>query len=140
MNFKVKLLHPDAKAPAYAHDGDAGMDVFAKENVTIPAGERRAIYLGFAAELPTGTVALVWDKGGLAAKNGLTSIAGVIDASYRGEWLVVIHNLSAEPFTFEKGMKVAQVLIQQVEHPSIETTHELTETTRGEGKFGSTGQ
>lgn len=140
MNFKVKLLHPDAKAPAYAHDGDAGMDVFAKEDVIIPAGERRAIYLGFAAELPIGTVALVWDKGGLAAKHGLTSIAGVIDEGYRGEWLVVIHNLGTEPFTFQRGMKVAQVLIQQVERPVIETVKELTETSRGEGKFGSTGK
>ncbi|MFA6042069.1 MAG: dUTP diphosphatase [Patescibacteria group bacterium] len=140
MHLRVKLLHPDATLPKYAHDGDAGFDVFAKEDVTIPVGERRAIYLGFSAEIPDGTVALVWDKGGIAAKQGITSLAGVIDAGYRGEWLVVLHNLGSEPFTFAKGMKVAQVLIQQVERPTIEVAQELSETARGAGKFGSTGQ
>ena len=139
MKIELKKLHPDAKLPAYAHAEDAGMDFFALESVTILPGERAAIKTGIAMAIPVGYVGLFWDKSGVAVKRGMKTIAGVIDAGYRGEVLVGLHNLGNEPQTFNVGDKVAQMLIQKVEHFALEEVSELDETARGEGGFGSTG-
>ena len=139
MNFCVKLLHPDAKAPAYAHPGDAGMDVFSSEDYTLQPGERHLFKLGFSAEFDPGYVCLVWDRSGLAAKQGLTNLAGVIDAGYRGEYGVVVLNTSAESVSIKKGDRIGQLLIQPIEQAQIEVVNELTETSRSTGGFGSTG-
>lgn len=140
MEIKVKKLKPEAKLPTYAHPGDAGMDLYAAEETTIPAHGRATVSTGVAFAIPGGYVGLVWDKSGLAAKGGITTMAGVLDAGYRGELLVVVHNTTAEDYTFEAGQKVAQMLIQPIIQAQITEATELDDTSRGEGRFGSTGK
>ena len=89
--------------------------------------------------MPEGFVGLVWDKSGLAMKNGIKTMAGVIDACYRGEIGIVLVNLSGQDYKVEKGQKIAQMLIQKVERAKIEEAQELSETKRGDGGFGNTG-
>ncbi|OHA58962.1 MAG: deoxyuridine 5'-triphosphate nucleotidohydrolase [Candidatus Vogelbacteria bacterium RIFOXYD1_FULL_44_32] len=138
--LKIKKLNPEAKLPSYAHTGDAGLDLFAVEKVVVPAGERATISTGLAFEIPEGYVGLVWDKSGLAFKRGLTSVSGVLDSGYRGELFLCILNTSREDYIFAKGDKVAQLLIQPILHTDIEQVEELSDSSRGEGRFGSTGK
>lgn len=140
MKLYVRRLHSDAKLPSYAHDTDAGMDLYALQDVTITSGERVQVQTGIAIAIPDGYVGLVWDKSGIAHKSGLKTLGGVIDAEYRGEILVGLINLSNHTYIFKKGDKIAQMLIQKVEHPEIEEVDELDVTVRGEGAFGSTGK
>jgi len=139
MNVKVKKLDLDAVAPAYAHEGDAGMDLYSKEEVVLQPGERKVIGTGIAMAIPSGHVGLIWDKSGLAAKHGLKTMAGVVDSGYRGEVGVVLHNLSSNEFKVEKNSKVAQMLIQPIHSNQVLDVDDLDETTRGDGGFGSTG-
>lgn len=140
MRIKFKKLHPEARIPTYAHEGDAGMDLFEIENYILKAGERRVIGTGIAIEIPDGYVGLVWDKSGLAAHHGIKTMGGVIDASYRGEIKIVLLNTSDKDFKIEKGMKIAQLLIQPVVSAEIEEVSELSGTHRSDGGFGSTGK
>lgn len=140
MNIKVKKLTLDAIIPSYAHVGDAGMDLYVSKTVTLLPGERAAISTGISLALPKGTVGLIWDKSGLSIKNGLKTLGGVVDASYRGEVLVGMINLGKEPYTFEKGHKVAQMLVQKVDRVTIKEVNELDKTLRGKSGFGSTGK
>lgn len=139
MKIKFKKLHPDAIIPHFALPGDAGMDLYAVETVTLKPGERSVIPIGLAMEFPRGYVALFWDKSGIATKQGLTTLAGVVDSGYRGPLMVPMINLSDKEYTFEKGKKVAQMLVQPIEEPQIEEVEELSDSDRGEAGFGSTG-
>ena len=139
MLIRFQKILAEAIIPHYAHQGDAGMDIFSVEEDIIKAGERKNIRTGIKMELPEGFVGLVWDKSGLALKNGIKTMAGVIDAGYRGEIGIVLVNLSGQDYKIEKGQKIAQMLIQKVERAEIEDTQELSETKRGDGGFGSTG-
>ena len=139
MIIKFQKILDEAIIPHYAHQGDAGMDIFSVEEIIIKAGERKNIRTGVKMELPEGFVGLVWDKSGLAMKNGIKTMAGVIDACYRGEIGIVLVNLSGQDYKVEKGQKIAQMLIQKVERAEIEEAQKLDETKRGEGGFGSTG-
>lgn len=140
MTLKIKKLAADAILPKYANPYDAGMDLYALETVTLQPNERQSISTGIAMAIPPGYVGLIWDKSGIAGKHGLKTMAGVIDAGYRGEIKIVVHNFSSQSYTFEKGTKVAQMLIQAVEQKQIVEVEELDDTTRGEGGFGSTGE
>lgn len=140
MEIKIKRLNKEAILPKYANPGDAGLDLFSLENKTLKPGERYGFKLGFATEITEGYAALVWDKSGLASKFGLHTLAGVIDSSYRGEWQVIIINLSDSPYSFEKGDKVAQCLIQKIEPAQIVEVDKLNETLRGKGGFGASGK
>lgn len=140
MQIKFKKIHPEAKIPAYAHEGDAGMDLFSVENYILKAGERRPIGTGVAIEIPDDYVSLVWDKSGLAANHGIKTMGGVIDAPYRGEIKIVLLNTSDKNFKIEKGMKIAQLLIQPVVSAEINEVSDLSGTHRGDGRFGSTGK
>lgn len=140
MELKIKKLNAKAKVPSYAHAGDAGFDLFAVDEVIIPAGERALAGTGIAMEIPDGYVGLVWDKSGLSNNHGLKTLGGVVDAGYRGEVKVGIINLGASDYTIVAGHKIAQMLIQKVEHVEIKEVAELSGTTRGEGGFGSTGK
>jgi dUTP pyrophosphatase len=140
MNLKVKKLHRDAVLPKYNHDGDAGIDLFAFTETKLNSGERTSVPTGIAVEIPYGYVGLIWDKSGVAHKGGIKTLGGVIDSGYRGEIKVGVINLSKETYTFEKGHKIAQMLIQKVETVEIEEVEELSETVRGEKGFGSTGK
>jgi len=139
MKLKIKKLHEDAVVPSFAHTYDAGMDLFSIEEVIVKVGEQIKIKTGLAFEIEDGYVGLFWDKSSVGSK-GLKTLAGVIDSGYRGEVMIVLRNLSNEDYTFKKGDKVAQMLIQKVEQPEIEVVEVLSETTRGEGGFGSTGK
>lgn len=138
MNIKFKKLVETAKIPAYAHHDDAGMDVYTIEEYTLKPGEQHLFKTGISSELATGYVILFWDKSGVGAK-GVKSLGGVVDAGYRGEWLVMLRNLSDQAVTFKAGDKIIQALIQKVEHPEIIEIDQLSETARGDGGFGSTG-
>lgn len=140
MEIKVKKVHPEAKIPTYAHEGDAGFDLFAIEDVIIPVGARVLVGTGIAMEIPLGYVGLIWDKSGLSMNHGLKNLGGVIDAGYRGEIKAGVVNLSDEAYTIHAGNKVAQMLIQKVERAEIQEVDDLSDTTRGKGGFGSTGK
>jgi|SRR3989344_1135955 len=139
IKIKVKKLHPDAKLPEFAHSGDAGMDLFALETTVVKPGEIARVRSGISLEIPKGFVGLCWDKSGLSMKSGIKVVGGVIDSGFRGEFIMGLINLGKESYTFEKGHKVMQMLIQKVEHPNIVEVEELSETKRGAG-FGSSGK
>lgn len=140
MILRIKKLHPDAKIPKYAHHDDAGCDLFAIENTLVKVGERVPVKTGIVMEIPEGYVGLIWDKSGLAVNHGIKTIAGVVDSTYRGEILVAVTNLSDKDYHFEKGHKVAQMIIQRKETVEFEEVDDLSETVRGDGRLGSTGK
>ena len=139
MKIKVKKLKENAKLPTYHHPGDVGMDIYAMETKTLLPGEHHFFWHGFALEFPEGYVALVMDKGSIS-KAGMKSMGGVFDAGYRGEYNTHLVNLSDEAYTFEEGDKIAQLVIVPVEIAELEEGDTLSESARGEGKFGSTGR
>ena len=140
MVLLIKKLHPDAIIPKYIREGDAAFDLYSKETIIIPPNERRLISTGIMMAIPSGHVGLIWDRSGLAAKNGIKTMGGVIDHTYRGEVKVILHNLSLENFQVEKGLRIAQMLIQPVVTEKIEEVQDLeTNTTRGTSGFGSSG-
>ena len=140
MELKIKKLNADAKMPSYAHPGDAGFDLYALEEVVIPVSGRVLVGTGIAMDIPDGFVGLIWDKSGLSTAHGLKTLAGVVDAGYRGEVKVGMINLGAEDYTVSVGQKIAQMLIQKVERAEIVLAAELSETSRGSDGFGSTGK
>ena len=139
MALKIKKLHPEAILPKYLRSGDAALDLYASENKIIPPNQRELISTGIAMAIPEGYAGLIWDRSGMAAKHGIKSMGGVIDSNYRGEIKVILHNLTSQPFAVEKGMRIAQMLIQKVEQKTILEVEELDDTIRGEKGFGSTG-
>lgn len=139
MKLLIKKLHEDAKLPTRAHHDDAGIDIYAHGTHKVEPNETVAIPTGVSMELEKGYVSLVWDKSGIALK-GIKTVGGVIDAGYRGEYKIMIHNLSNIPHTFLNGDKIAQILIQKVEFPELVEVDELNHSTRGVGGFGSTGK
>jgi dUTP pyrophosphatase len=140
MKLKVKYLVKDIPKLAYAKAGDAAFDLYAAKDMMIAPMGRVQVPTGVAMEIPEGYVGLVWDKSGLSHKFGLRTLGGVVDAGYRGEVMVGIVNLSKEAYTFEKGHKVAQMLIQKCEHCDIVEVKELSDSERGSNGFGSTGK
>ncbi len=140
MILKIKKLDPEAKLPDYAHAGDAGLNMYANETITLQPGEAVKVKSGIAMEIPEGYVGLMWDRSGLATNHRLKSLGGVIDSCYRGESLYGLINLGTEPYTINKGDKVIQMLVQKVETVEVAEVEELSGTSRGEGGFGSTGK
>lgn len=140
MEISVKKLSENARLPVYAHETDAGMDLCTTERIEVGPGESVTFPTGLAFAIPAGYVGLIWDKSGIAIKRNLKTKAGVIDAGYRGEVMVGAYNIGTETQVFEVGEKVAQMLIQQVAHPTFLEVDELEDTARGEGGFGSTGK
>lgn len=140
MKMRIRKLHKDAIIPKYAHLDDAGMDLYAIESFEIKSNERKSIPTGIAIEIPDGHVGLIWDKSGLSHKYGLKTFGGVIDSGYRGEVTIGLMNLSKENFKFEKGHKIAQILIQKIERIEFEEVDKLNDSLRGEKGFGSTGK
>ena len=140
MQIKIKKLHKDAKLPTFAHDTDAGMDLYTVEDFTIFPNEHKTIKTGVVIVFPEGYAALVWDKSGIALKRYLKTVGGVFDTDYRGEYLIGLYNFGKEPQSFSVGDKIAQLLIQKVEHPKILEVTELDDTPRGDRGFGSTGK
>jgi dUTP pyrophosphatase len=139
MKIKIKKLKENAKLPKYHHPGDVGMDVFAMETFTIQPGEHHFFFHGFAMEFPIGYAAIIKDKSSIS-KAGLSTMGGVFDSGYRGEYNTHLVNLGTEPYTVEEGDKVSQIVIIPVYIAEIEETDTLSESDRGEGAFGSTGK
>ena len=140
MELKVKKLNKDAKTPSYAKHDDAGMDLHTTEEILIRPGDSAIIPTGITTEIPKGYVGLIWDKSGLGIKHNLKVMGGVIDSGYRGEIRIGMVNLSKKEYKFEKGDKVAQMIIQAKENPEIVESNELSDSERGEGALGSTGR
>lgn len=129
--------------PTYATDQSAGMDLTAalEEAIEIDAGERMLIPTGLSIALPKGYEAQIRPRSGLALKHGITVLnsPGTIDADYRGEIGVILANMGKSPFTIERGMRIAQMVIAKHATVEWEVAEELDETSRGAGGFGSTG-
>lgn len=141
MILRVKKLREDAMAPCYAHPGDAGLDLFACDGITLQSGESAIIKTGIAIELPPDTEGQVRPRSGLAAKHQISVLntPGTIDEGYRGEVGVILMNFGKTPFEVEPGMKIAQLVVKPVIRVDVEEVAELSNTRRGEGGFGSTG-
>ncbi len=141
MKMEVKKLNPDARLPQFAHPGDAGLDLYAIEEIEIVSGERMLIGTGIGMKIPDNYTGLIWDRSGLAVGEGITNIAGVVDSGYRGEIKVALINLGKNSYKIKKGEKIAQMIIQKFEKPEFIEVDEWDdkETSRGKGSFGSTG-
>ena len=141
MNIQIKKISEDAIIPKYAHEGDSGFDFYSIEDYKLAPGKRTLIKTGLQVSIPLGYELQIRPKSGLALKKGLTVLntPGTVDAGYRGEIGIILINLGEEEYFVEKGSKVAQGVVCQVENPEIEEVKELSETSRGEGGFGSTG-
>jgi dUTP pyrophosphatase len=124
--------------PDYATEGAAGADLRAAEAVTLAPGARAAVATGISLEIPAGHVGLVWPRSGLAVRQGIDTLAGVIDSDYRGEVKVVLVNHGTEPVAVAAGDRIAQLLVQPVARVRF-TRAALAPTGRGAGGFGSTG-
>lgn len=141
MKIEIKKIKKDAKIPKIALDGDAAMDLFSNEDVSMKPGERISCKTGIAIKLPIGYAGLIWDKSGLSHKHGLKMLGGVFDSNYLGEWFIGLINLGAQEYKIEKGQKIAQVIFQKTEQPKIQEVEDFDEQTdRGENAFGSTGK
>ena len=140
MKLKIKKLNPNCKLPNYAHPGDVGMDLYATEDYDLKPDERRVFFVGFGLEFPVGYAVIVCDKGSLPNKAGLHVMGGVYDAGYRGEYNALLINLGPETYHVAKGDKIDQMIIYPVEIAELEEVDSLSESSRGEGRFGSTGK
>jgi len=137
----VKKLTETAQLPTQANPSDAGWDLYADENVELLPGDITLISTGISLEIPDGYVGLIWDRSSLGVK-GVHRHAGVIDAGYRGEVKVCLHNTkkSGSGFVVSKGDRIAQILFQEVPLFKLVESDDLAETTRGAEGFGSSGK
>jgi len=133
----------DIPLPAYATDGSAGMDIYAavEQDMEIKPGETVLIPTGFSIELPHGFEAQIRPRSGLAVKHsiGIMNSPGTIDSDYRGEVKIIITNFGKQNYTIRRGDRIAQMVIARYERIVWEEVHQLSETSRGSGGFGSTG-
>lgn len=139
---QVVRLDADLPLPSYAHPGDAGADLLTTVDVRLEPGERALVPTGIAIALPTGYVALVHPRSGLAARHGVSIVntPGTVDAGYRGEVKVLLVNLDLrEPVELRRGDRVAQLVVQRVERARFVEVAALPSSLRGDGGYGSTG-
>lgn len=139
----VTRLDPDLPLPQRAHPGDAGLDLHVRTDVTLQPGERALVPTGVAVALPPGTVGLLHPRSGLALRHGvgMVNAPGTVDEGYRGELQVVLVNLDPrEPVTLRRGDRVAQLVVQRVEHLPVVEVDDVGGSRRGAGGFGSSGR
>ncbi len=137
----LRLDH-DLPEPAYAHAGDAGADLVARQDVTLAPGQRQTVPTGVAVALPDGYAAFVLPRSGLAARHGVTVVnaPGTVDAGYRGEILVTLLNTDLQtPVVLRRGDRIAQLVVQRVARARFVEVERLPGSVRGSGGFGSTG-
>lgn len=149
MNISVSLLSENATTPTRNNALDAGLDLYASEDIFIAQNETKLVKTGVAIAVPAGYVGKIEDRSSMAAK-GLRTGAGVVDSGYTGEVGVVIHNVSnssvKDPvlwrsgYSIKKGDKIAQILIYKVERPTVTVVNSLENTERGDKGFGSSGR
>ena len=144
LHVPVRRLVPELPLPEYAKPGDAGVDLRATEDVTLaPGGGRGLVPTGVAVAIPRGYAGFIQPRSGLAFKHGVTVLntPGLIDSDYRGELKVLLVNTDpTTPFQVTRGERIAQMVIQAVEHVEFVEVESLDETERGEGGFGHTGR
>ena len=144
LDLPVLRLDPDLPLPAYAREGDAGVALVAREDVTLaPAGGRALVPTGIAIALPEGYAGFVQPRSGLAFKHGVTCLntPGLIDSGYRGELKVcLINHDPTEPFEVTRGERIAQLVVQAVENVNFVEVDALDESERGDKGFGSSGR
>lgn len=136
------MLSPGARVPSRAHADDAGLDLCAVEDAVIPPLGRALIGTGVAIAIPAGTAGMVCPRSGLAVRHGITVLngPGIVDAGYRGEIKVPLHNTDPEQsFPVRAGDRIAQLVIVPVLAPDLEIVESLDETERATGGFGSSG-
>ena len=142
ITLQLKKLDASLPTPRYAHEGDAGLDIYAAEDVTLQPGQRAMVPTGIAIAIPQGYAGFVQPRSGLAAKQGITIVntPGLIDSGYRGEVKVIALNTdSANTVQLKRGERIAQLVIQAVPVVTLEEVDELGSTERGSGGFGSSG-
>lgn len=143
LDVPLVRLDPDLPVPAYARPGDAGVDLLARERVVLqPRNGRAQVPTGVAVAIPEGYAGFIQPRSGLALKHGVTCLntPGLIDSGYRGELIVLLVNTdSGSHYTVERGDRIAQLVIQKVEHALFREVAALDETHRGEGGWGHTG-
>jgi len=141
LQLRIKKLAPEAQLPTRAHDTDAGFDLYANTTVTVASGKNVLVPTGIAVSLPQGTVGLIHPRSGLAAKHMITVLnaPGTVDEGYTGEVLVNLVNHGRKPYVVHEGDRIAQLLIQAVEHPIVHVVDQLQPTERGIQGHGSTG-
>jgi dUTP pyrophosphatase len=143
VELRVSKLLDGAILPTRAHEGDAGLDLYACEAAHIGPGERWGVGTGVAVEIPAGHAGLVLPRSGLAREHGITLVnsPGLIDAGYRGELRVLLLNVDpAEVFRVEPGDRIAQLVITPIALVEPLETTTLGDSARGEGGFGSSGR
>lgn len=137
--IKIKLLHPDAKAPRYMTDGAAGIDLYSIDHVVLQGdGGRAVVGTHVAVEIPPGFEGQIRPRSGLASK-GIVGVLGTIDCDYRGELKVMLINHDLRQQLVHPGDRIAQLVIAPVARARVEVVEELSETVRGSGGLGSTG-
>lgn len=143
MQIAVKKLREDAILPTFGSKEAAGADLYAclETPVTVEPGKTAFIPTGLAMELPVGYVGLIYARSGLACKRGLAPAnkVGVIDSDYRGEFIVALHNHGEQPQVISPAERIAQLVVTPVLMPEYVEAASLSDTQRGEGGFGSTG-
>lgn len=143
MELPISRLSEDAVLPTRAHDGDAGLDLYASESAHIGPGERWSVGTGVAVEIPDGHAGLVLPRSGLAKKHGITLVnaPGLIDSGYRGELRVLLLNTDpADIFRVQPGDRIAQLVISPIVLAEPVEATALAESARGDGGFGSSGR
>lgn len=142
IQVSIKRLDPSVELPAYAYQGDAGLDLRANESIRLKPFERAIVSTGLAIAIPDGYAGFVQPRSGLAIKRGLSIVntPGLIDAHYRGELKIIAVNLDPEhDIMIERGERIAQLVIQEVPSVELVEVDELDATDRGNGGFGSSG-
>ncbi len=143
INVEIISLDPDLELPAYAHEGDAGLDLRAREDLLLPAGGGRGLMpTGIAIALPLGHAGLVLPRSGLALHHGISVLnaPGLIDAAYRGEVKVILINTDPQTdYQIHRGDRIAQLMVQRVDHVTWVQVTELDANDRG-GGFGHSGR
>lgn len=144
LDVPIVRLDPELPVPSYAHAGDAGADLLARDDVVLAAGGGRALVpTGVAIAVPPGYAGFVQPRSGLALKHGITTLntPGLIDSGYRGELKVILVNTDpTTDYEVKRGDRIAQLVIQRVEHCDFHVVDELPPATRASGGFGSTGR
>lgn len=140
---RVKKLHYEAKVPVRAHEGDAGADLYALEDGCLLPGQRMLVDTGISVEIPAGWYGRIAPRSGLAVKNGIDVLAGVVDSGYRGPLKVCLINLNngslTDAFYWKTGDRIAQLIIERCADTIFEEVTDLDQTSRATGGFGSTG-
>lgn len=141
LNIPVVRLTDTAILPTYAHVGDAGMDLYADEDIMLGSETWNVVSTGVAMSIPEGYVGLIHPRSGLAAKHGITVLnaPGTIDAGYRGEIKVILLNGTDKDFVVRRGDRIAQLVVQEFVHGDIVEVSSLDDTERSTNGFGSTG-